>query len=153
MIQADGLLLRDIHQPPPPPWWPLAPGWWVVAALLALGVVILAWRGWRRHQRRRAIERLFDDAVAAAPTPAGRVAAISELLRRAARRLHPDADTLAPDAWLRVLDAGATGPRFDDALGELLHDGAFRREVAAQDAERLRQAARVRFVGWMTARR
>ena len=153
MFQGDGLLLRDIHQPAAPPWWPPAPGWWGVLALACVLLAVATWWGWRRWRRRRATERLFDEAVASAPTPAAQVAAMSELLRRAARRHHPDADTLPADAWLQVLDAGAATPRFAGEFGELLRDGAFRREVAAQDAERLRPVARARFLAWMGVRR
>jgi len=37
-MNADALVLRDIHQPPAPGWWPPAPGWWLLAALVLLAV-------------------------------------------------------------------------------------------------------------------
>ena len=144
-----GPVLRDIHMPPAPGWWPPAPGWWLVAALLAVVLGLFAWRAWRRARRRRAIAHLFDATIAAAEDPAAQVAAMSELLRRAARRRHPQADTLAGEDWLRLLDAGPAGPHFGAELGALLHDGAFRPALAAADAARLRPVARARFLQWM----
>src|SRR5688500_6656801 len=100
------LVLRDIHMPAAPPWWPQAPGWWGVAILLLVACGLAAWLLRRRRRRREAIVRLFDDAIAHAPTPAAKVAQISELLRRAAIRRDPAAGQLQGDDWLRFLDAG-----------------------------------------------
>lgn len=155
------LVLRDIHQPPAPSWWPPAPGWWLLAfALLLLLGVWLWWRG-RRARRRQEIERLFDLAVAAATTPAGQVAAMSELLRRAARRHDASADRLHGEAWLQFLDgppARARRKRSGDAAdfaqgaGRLLLDGGYRRDVDAGQVEALRLLARRRFLQWMDLR-
>lgn len=151
-MQADNLPLRDIHLSAAPPWWPPAPGWWLLlAALLALAAVAVGWR-WHRLRRRRRIERLFDDSIAAAQTPAQQVAAISELLRRAARRRDPQADRLHGEDWLRFLDAGTTAPLFVGEVGEVLRDGGFRRHVDDDAVAALRIAARARFVEWMGAR-
>jgi hypothetical protein len=49
---------------------------------------------------------LFDDGVRAAPTPAAKVAAVSEVLRRAAGRRDPLGDKLQGDDWVRFLDGG-----------------------------------------------
>lgn len=144
------LVLRDIHQPPAPSWWPPAPGWWVVAALLLVAIAIPSWRTWRRRQRRAAFARVFDAAVDAADTPAARVAAISELLRRAARRIDPSADKLAGEDWLRFVDAGHGG--FVEGAGALLRDGAFRASVDEERVAALRTLARSRFLEWMDAR-
>ena len=105
------LVLRDVHVPASPSWWPLAPGWWLVLGglfLLAAGTV--AWRVAVRR-RRRTWQRWFD-AAGDALTPAGQVAAMSERLRRAARRLDPSADRLEGDAWLRFLDGEGGGHAF-----------------------------------------
>ena len=152
-LQSDPtLVLRDIHQPPAPPWWPPAPGWWIVAAMLLLVAGIVSWVAWRRHRRRSALERLFDDRMRAAPTPAAQVAAISELLRRAARRRDPRADTLQGDDWLRFLDRGGKRALFDGEDGHLLLDGGFRPEVDADAVAALLPRARARFLAWMAAR-
>ena len=94
------LPLRDVHPAVAPPWWPPAPGWWWVAAALLAIALGLAW--WQRSRARRAaaVCRLFDQAVDAAATPAAQVATMSELLRRAARRVDPTADRLQDEAWL-----------------------------------------------------
>lgn len=143
------LPLRDIHLPPTPSWWPPALGWWLVAAAVAALLLLLGVVRWRKARRKRVLLRLFDEAVANAPTPAARVAAMSELLRRAARSIDPAADTLSGDDWLRFLDRGMQVTSFQSGTGALLRDGAFRRDVADAEVEALRQAARARFLAWM----
>lgn len=143
------LLLIDVHPGIAPPWWPPAPGWWLVLAGIILVVGFFAWRGARKRRRRDAILHLFDDAVATADTPAQQVAAMSELLRRAARRAQPGADTLEADDWLRVLDDGMPQPVFSAGAGALLRDGGYRTDVTAQEADALRMVARERYLLWM----
>lgn len=150
------LPLRDVHQTPAPPFWPPAPGWWLLAlAVLALLAAFWWWRR-RKARRRAAIARLFDSAVDAAPTPAAELAALSELLRRAARRIDPAADRLDGEAWLEFLDrhgpAGkkdAPGTDFTRGPGRLLLEGPWRSEVPAAEVARLRPLARARFLAWM----
>lgn len=134
-----GLVLRDIHQPPAPAWWPPAPGWWIVAAGLLLVIGLWAWWAARKRRRRRAIAAVFDAAVVAADTPAGQVAAMSELLRRAARAIDPAADRLHGDAWLTFLGL-AEGP------GRLLLEGGYQREADPAQVDELRLLARARFL-------
>jgi hypothetical protein len=143
------LPLRDIHLPSPPPWWPPAPGWWVLAATIAVVLAVVLAIRWRKRRRHRALQRLFDDALAAASTPAARVAAMSELLRRAARRIDPSADALFGDDWLRFLDRDRKTPVFQSQIAKLLLDGAFRRDVPDADVEALCMLARERFLAWM----
>ena len=143
------LALRDVQEGVAPAWWPPAPGWWLVLGVVVLVAAFLAWRTARRRRRREAILRLFDDAVARAGTPSQQVAAMSELLRRAARRKDPSADTLDGEAWLRFLDEGMSQPVFTAGAGALLRDGGFRADVAAQESEALRVIARERYLAWM----
>ena len=152
MTPADAgtpLPLRDIHLPPMPSLWPPAPGWWWVGAALVLLMGCIAAIRVRRHRRQRAWARMFDDAVASAPTASGRIAAMSELLRRAARRVDPAADTLSGEDWFDFLDAGLRTSPFRSGPGALLRDGAYRRDVADSDVEALRMLARARFLAWM----
>lgn len=153
MQVGDGLVLRDIHMPAAPPWWPPAPGWWLVLALVLLAAAGLAWWHWRRRLRARAIARLFDDALAQASTPGERIAVMSELLRRAARRVDPAADRLEGEQWLRFLDQDLPQPVFATGAGAVLRDGAFRRDVSANESDALRGPARARFIEWMGKRR
>lgn len=146
---SDTLVLRDIHQPPAPPWWPPAPGWWLLAVLLLVLAAVLAWRAWSRARRRRAHAALFDRAMHEAATPAAQVAAMSELLRRAARRHVPHADTLLGEDWLRVLDEGLSTPGFVEGPGRLLGEGAYRRDLDRRAVDALRPLARARFLMWM----
>ena len=149
---AQELVLRDVHVPPAPSLWPPAPGWWLLAvALLLLAGAILWWLR-RRQARHAAILRLFEDTVDAAGTPAQQVAAMSDLLRRAARRRDPLADRLQGDDWLRFLDQGMTPPCFEQGPGALLRDGAFRRDTDAGAARALRTVARERYLSWMLGR-
>lgn len=149
------LVLRDIHQPPAPPWWPPAPGWWLLFALVAAAALVAwAWHA-RRARRRRAVEALFDETVARADTPARSVAAMSELLRRAARRHDPRAGRLQGAEWLALLgarlppgDAEALDP--EQAPGRLLLEGAFRTDVDPGDVEALHPIARKAYLAMMS---
>ena len=117
-----------------------------VALLLAL------WLGrwWLlRHRRRRELARYFDETLARTASPPAQVAAMSELLRRAARRIDPRADRLQGEAWLAFLDAGMKPPAFLHGPGALLVDGAFRPAVDPAAVEALRVVARRRYLQWM----
>ena len=150
MLQPDPtLVLRDIHQPPEPPWWPPAPGWWIVAALLLLLLMAVAGLLWRRHRRRQVLRRAFDDRIAAADTPAAKLAAMSELLRRASRRIDPDADRLDGDEWLRFLDHGLAVPMFSAGVGSALREGVYRPDIDPQQVADLHAVTRARFLSWM----
>ncbi|KWS04497.1 hypothetical protein AZ78_2046 [Lysobacter capsici AZ78] len=143
------LALRDVHNTLAPSWWPLAPGWWMVIGALALiALALYALRRWRERRRRR-MNEVFDRALADAATPAAEVAAMSELLRRAARRRDRDADRLQGDQWLEFLDRGSKRRDFADGVGRLLLDGGYRREVDPEQASALRELARQRFLRWM----
>lgn len=147
------LVLRDIHAPDAPAWWPPAPGWWWLGALVLALAAGFAVHAWRRARRRRRWARLFDETVDAAADPPARIAAISGLLRRAARRVRPDADRLQGEAWLQFLDAGTGASAFVEGPGAALHDGAFRRDAADVDIGALRALARARFLSLMAAGR
>ncbi len=142
------LMLRDVHVPASPSWWPLAPGWWLVLAVIFLIVVgIVAWRlAVRRRQRRW--QRWFDTA-GEAHSAAEQVAAMSERLRRAARRLEPSADRLQGEAWLQFLDGKGGGHAFSQGPGRLLLDGGYRRDVAPADLAAATAVARARFLELM----
>ena len=146
----DPLPLQDVHLPSPPGWWLPAPGWWMVFAGLAL--TTLGWWLWRRRvrARRALIETAFDETLDSVDGASARIAAMSELLRRAARRRDPQADRLSGDAWLRFLDAGQRIPVFSAGAGRTLLEGGFRRDVGAQEFDALRGIVRTRFVELMT---
>ncbi len=145
----DPLPLLDVHLPPSPSWWPPPAGWWLVLLAIAL-VVAVVWYRHRRAQRERVeMERLFDAGVDVAEGFPARIAAMSELLRRAARRSDPDAVRLAGDAWLRFLDQGQPLPVFSAGAGRTLLEGGFRRDVGEQEYAALRGIVRARFVELM----
>jgi LPXTG-motif cell wall-anchored protein len=150
-MQGEALVLRDVHVSPAPPLWPPAPGWWlvigVVALLLALGAILL----WRRRRRLRAWQRMFDEA-SRAPQPAQQAAAISELLRRAARRVDAKADRLQGEDWLRFLD-GKQATEFSRGPGRVLLDGGYRRELDERQLTQAAALARSRFLELMAGKR
>lgn len=166
-MQAATLVLRDIHQTPAPPWWPPAPGWWLLAAVLLLAIAGWSWFAARRHRYRRSVAAVFDDALRAAPGAAAELAAMSELLRRAARRRDPSADRLQGEAWLQFLDgvpasapkrtprkgtdakAASTAHVFTQGPGRLLLEGGYRREVDPAAVAELKPLVRARFLEWM----
>ncbi|WP_058833989.1 DUF4381 family protein [Luteimonas abyssi] len=152
-MSASPLVLRDIHQPAAPAWWPPAPGWWVLAGVLALAIAALVvWR-WRARRHRQQLERLFDETLERAGSPAEQVAAISELMRRAARRRDRTATALQAEAWeqfLRAPRVGGTGLGAEAAA--LVRDGGFRRDLDPVAVEALRREARGVFLAWSLRR-
>jgi len=150
--QAPALSLNAIHVPQAPAWWPPAPGWWLLAAALLLPIAFACWRVARRRWRRRRWARLFDSTVDSADTPVAQVAAISQLLRRAARQVAPHAEALSGDDWLHFLDRGLAQPVFATGPGALLSDGGFRRALSAAEVDVLRAIGRARFLDWMAQR-
>ena len=145
------LPLRDVHLTAAPSWWPPAPGWWLVAA--ALVAAALAWIGWRawRAARRRRWARWFDASSAEGGLPE-RLAAMSGLLRRAARRYRAGAERLQGEDWLRFLD-GTAGARFSHGPGRLLLEGGFRRRLDDGEFAAVSALARARFLELMEGRR
>ncbi|MCI2262776.1 DUF4381 family protein [Xanthomonas indica] len=146
------LPLRDVHLPPAPAWWPPAPGWWMLAAvlLLAIAAVLFVWI--RRRQRVQRWQRQFDAATRAGEPPA-QVAAVSELLRRAAQRRDPAAATLQGEDWLRFLDGGDKRQAFSAGPGRVLLDGGYRPSVDPAQVQALLPLARRRFLVLMATRR
>jgi hypothetical protein len=140
------LQLRDIHLPPEPSWWPPAPGWW----LLALLVCVLAYligrtllRRWRARRRRLALLAEFDRELGVVE-PAAQLAAISQLLRRAARVRDPASATLAGSAWLEFLDQNLdpAAAFFARGAGRVLLDGPYRPGVDENSIAALREPSR-----------
>lgn len=135
MNPQDAPQLRDIHLPPEPAWWPPAPGWWLLAiALLALlaWLLVRARRAWRIRRWRRLLLAELDRAVseqASHPDPARFAAAVSRLLRRAARQLDARAAALQGEEWLAFLDsrwAGGAPETFGALAGGALVDAPYR---------------------------
>lgn len=150
-MQAQELVLRDVHVPPAPSLWPPAPGWWLVAAALLSMAAVAWWFARRRRLRRLAWERLFDEACRDA-SPAAQVAAMSELLRRAARRVDKRADRLQDLDWLLLLD-GKKQKSFSEGAGKLLLEGGYRRQVPANEFAEAKALARARFLELMAGRK
>ena len=150
-MQAQELVLRDVHVPDAPSLWPPAPGWWLVALAFALIVASLWWWQHRRRSRLQSWVKLFDQAAGSA-NAAARIAAMSELLRRAARRVDANADHLEGEAWLAFLDGKKTHD-FTEGAGRLLLEGGYRREVPAAEFAAASALARARFLELMAGRK
>jgi hypothetical protein len=137
---SPGPVLRDIHLPTEPSWWPPAPGWWLLAALLCFALA-WAWRvfahGRRLRRLRRALHGQLDALRREQVDGAAQVAAMSLLLRRAAKRYAPQALALRDEAWLRFLDADDPARPFSQGPGRLLLDGPYRPRVDPVEAETL----------------
>lgn len=152
MSAAASLPLRDVQLPPPPTWWPPAPGWWLVfAAIVLVGAAIWAWQ-WRRRRARQRWLNLFDAQVAHAGSPVAEIAAIADLLRRAARHARPGAERLQGAEWLAFLDE-KNSRAFSEGDGALLLDGGYRPSADAEAVQRLRVLARRRYLSLLTERR
>lgn len=149
MSAATTLALRDVQLPATPSWWPLPVGWWLVIGAVAL--LALAWGAWRWHRQRvrRRWLQLFDARMQQAASPVEEVAAIAELLRRAARQHRPGAELLQGTAWLAFLDE-KNSRAFSEGDGALLLDGGYRPRVDPEAAQRLRHLARRRFLALLT---
>ena len=150
-MQASELVLRDVHVPAAPSWWPPAPGWWLVAAVVLLAIAVAWVIRHRRRLRLRAWSALFEQACRG--EPASQAGAVSELLRRAARRLDTSADRLQGQAWLLFLDGTGKRTDFSEGAGRLLLDGGYRREVDAAEWDRARDLARTRYLELMAKRK
>lgn len=141
------LQLRDIHLPPEPSWWPPAPGWWLLAILLLVSLVFLSRRAWRHVRTRRRRARLMAefDAAAGLTEPSARLAAISQLLRRAARLRDPRAASLQGEDWLRFLtQVDGQQPSATEAWRILL-DGPWQPQTDPAAVDALIEVARRRF--------
>ncbi len=147
------LQLRDIHLPPEPSWWPPAPGWWLLAVLLLIAAVLLARWLWHRVRARRRLARLMAefDAAAGITEPGARLAAISQLLRRAARLRDPRAANLQGEDWLRFLDQvdDRQSPATDS--WRVLLNGPYQPQINPAAVEALIDVARARFQSPVTS--
>jgi len=150
---TQGPVLRDIHLPAEPSWWPPAPGWWVLAALACLALAF----AWRRHASRKRLRRAREalqiellKARSEHPDGAAQLAALSLLLRRAAKRYAPSALTLRDDDWLRFLDGDDAARPFSQGAGRLLLDGPYRPRIESADAEAVAALVRRRLDRFVT---
>lgn len=113
--------LHDIVQPAPIPWWPPAPGWSVLLAVLLL---VLAWRGWRLWKRWQA-DRYRREALRLLEM-AGDVTAIAELLRRTALVIAPrqNVATMTGQRWVAWLQVCYLGD-MPETVRDLLISGVY----------------------------
>lgn len=135
---SPGPQLRDIQLPPEPGLWPWPPGLWLLLLVALLALLWLVRRALRAVRRRRRLQRwrvamqaILEDRAA---PPIERVAAASELLRRAMREHNPAAAALEGAQWRARLRALAPLPEPDRGL-DLLVEGPWRAQLDEADAQ------------------
>jgi hypothetical protein len=131
-----GPVLRDIQLPPEPGLWPPPPGIWLLGLIALVCALVLARHLFRVLARRRQRERWRAalQAIRATDLPAQeRVAAASELLRRAVRVHSPAAASLEGSAWSNHL-RGLPGSALDEAALATLQSGPFRPSLSVEEA-------------------
>ncbi len=100
--------LRDIHLPQTGGWWPPAPGWWILAVVVLVIAALVAWWLRRRRQqtlwKRQAREELAQLAGSARQC-SDWFGELNQLLKRVARKAHPDRhpETLTGQGWAEFL--------------------------------------------------
>ena len=125
-------------------------------------VLLTRWALRRIRERRRLALLVAEfDAAVADGEPTARLAAISQLLRRAVRLRDPRAAQLQGEAWLHFLDDadGVAGTRssfgksaaFSTGIGRLLLEGPYQARADASAVEALIEPARRRFVSLVAA--
>jgi hypothetical protein len=133
-----GPQLRDIQLPPEPGLWPWPPGIWLALLALLLLATWLILRARRAARRRRALQRWRSAMRAILENDAApgveRVAAASELLRRAVRQRDPGAAALEGARWRAHLAALGALPAEDRGL-DLLVEGPWLPRLEDADAE------------------
>lgn len=125
--------LHDILAPPPAPWWPPAVGWLWLAALMLVLCVVAAWRlliQWQRNRYRRealAELRAIASVLAAPERRAAGLAALAELLKRAALSAYPRGEvaSLTGADWLAFLARTAPSGSLDAKTGAALEHAAY----------------------------
>lgn len=140
-----GPVLRDIHLPAAA-WWPVAPTWWGVLALVLVAVAAtFLWFVIHHRQRAlRAVLREIDQmqSVQQREPDASKLATqASELMRRVAKRIDPDAASADGAAWRSFLQRYARTPTVHAALQHLLDERY--RQSPALDAATLLPALRL----------
>lgn len=135
---SPGPQLRDIELPPEPGLWPWPPGVWLVLILLVALVAWLIVRALRAERRRRSLQRWRSAMHAIVEDDASpgleRLAAASELLRRAVRVKDPGAAALDGARWREHLAGLGELPAEDRGL-DLLVQGPWLPQIDEGDAQ------------------
>jgi len=122
------LPLRDIHLPEAISWWPPAPGWWI-SAILAIAVITLAVRLFRRRARYLAPYKSAQHELQQIKShyENGQDAQLlsqelSVLLRRISMTIAPREESagLTGDHWLSFLDSLVNQSLFNTEAGRQL---------------------------------
>ena len=142
--------LHDIVPGPPVPWWPPAPGWYVVSAVIAVALVWIGWRMFRRWKasayRREALKEL-KELAGQLPDNQDAARKLPELLKRTALSTWPREQVagLSGRAWLEFLDKTGNTSDFTEGAGKLLPNLAYagRERLRAIPRERTENLIRV----------
>lgn len=118
--------------PPPVSMMPQTTGWLVLAAFVAVGVLVIAWRGWRYWQS-TAYRRAALEAVEAAE---GDLSDIARILRQTALVAYPRTEvaSLSGAQWVAFLERTGKAVAFDAASAEALISAPYRPGSASHSA-------------------
>jgi len=130
-MQAQQLILKDIHLPVAMGWWPPAIGWWIVAGGVPLSCLLIIWL-YKRITKKTAVKsakKLL--AVIKQDTTAedeDKLKQLSQLIRRVAISISPRAEvaSLTGQAWLEYLDSSVKGKPFTLGVGAVFADAQYR---------------------------
>lgn len=130
-MQPTPLELKGLHLPEAISWWPPALGWWLLAAG-TVGLLVLAYYGYRRLTRKTALKSAQCLLAAIKQNPnldnTQKLRELSALLRRVAISVAPEMDVagLTGRAWLLFLDKPLQGSPFSLGVGACLADAPYR---------------------------
>lgn len=128
MTEAALRSLHDIAVPPPVSWMPQTWGWAMLAGLLALALLVWAFKTWLRYRRnayRREALRMLGEIEQGLQTPgnqADALHALAEVLKRTALAAWPRADVAATSGadWKQFLrNTGGSSEALDSLLDDI----------------------------------
>ena len=131
--------IEEVLPAEPVTWWPSTLGWQLLLALL---VLILAWRGWRlavswrRNRYRRAALAELQALQSCQTDNAHRLASLAALLKATAVYIYPrpEVAALSGHNWLTWLNGQTATALFSERSAQLLGEAVYRAEPVIEGA-------------------